>query len=283
MFRRLLVGSVLLLSLIMLAGLVSGPVEAQEDNAICPDQTMNWLVATSGALPSGASVNCRATPPDLVWAVPQEPPAGFEYAYSWEEAYGYYDVFLYGGELSGPIEFCMLGVEGIEGETLAVWSGVPNAWHILPTWPSGDSFCAQTEVVGGVALVYIPGGSTAPASTTTTTTSSDDSTTTTTSDAAADDDAPLPVSTVDLSVVFPGDQETCIVRAKYTVRLRVDPNTTSGIIDRVPWQSTMLSDLRTTDDLWMRVNYVGDLGWIHTRFLEESEACARLNQIAPMP
>ena len=290
MIRRWVIGFVALLGMALW---VAGPVLAQGggETAICPDDTMNWLVPTQGALQAGASLNCRATPADMVWAIPQNPPDGYAYAYSAGDGYAYYDVTVFGGDLSGPIDVCIRGVPGVAGQTLAVWAGTPNQWFLLPSFRSGDSVCAQSERVGGITLLRATGefdldagvdmsDIAPPASSAGSTTSAAAPTPAVVPDTSASTSGASSGGT-DLTIVAPGTEETCIVRTKYIVRLRSEPNTSSEILDLVPWRSPMLSDLVLTNGEWMRVNYLGQLGWIHTRFLEQSANCAGLNQIAP--
>lgn len=92
---------------------------------------------------------------------------------------------------------------------------------------------------------------------------------------------------IDLTIVEPGTVEQCMVRTRYTVRMRVAPTTTAPMQVNVPYRSSMPSDLVTTDGEWMRTYFVGEggvgyLGWIYTRYLELSEACADLSAIAPV-
>lgn len=277
MTRKLLAGAVLMMALVLLAVVSAGPVQAQ-GTVICPDDTLNWLVPTQGALQPGGSLNCRPTAESRVWSIPQQTPEGYEYAYPREQGYGYYDIIVF-GQLDGPIELCMRGIEGAAGQTLAVWSGVPNQWYLLPSFRSGDSVCAQTERIGGVTLLRTPGNAPADAGVST----------------GAEEAAPAAPATpepaalpsagessagVDLSITA-GEEETCLVRTKYIVRLRAEPNTQSAILDRVPWQTPMQSDLRLADGTWMRVDYFGVIGWINTRFLEQSAACDRLAIYTP--
>ncbi len=92
---------------------------------------------------------------------------------------------------------------------------------------------------------------------------------------------------VDLTVVQPGTVEECLVRTTYTVRARTAPTTRAPVIENVPYNTSMPADFRTIDGEWIRAYYVaqggvGVHGWIHTRYLFQSEACANLNGIAPM-
>lgn len=100
---------------------------------------------------------------------------------------------------------------------------------------------------------------------------------------AANAPAAAPASTLDLTIVAPGTEQTCLARSIYTVRLREEPSTTSGIVDRLPFGTQVRADLRTVDDQWLRVNYLGQLAWVNARYLELTEACAELNAIAAIP
>ena len=104
-------------------------------------------------------------------------------------------------------------------------------------------------------------------------------TTTTAADEPAGDTG-VYSSTVNLTVVRPGTVPECLVRTTYTVRMRVDPISSSPVLETIPYDSAMPADLRTIDDGWIRANYIGTLGWVATRYLTESEACEGLNAIA---
>ncbi|MBN1963621.1 MAG: SH3 domain-containing protein [Anaerolineae bacterium] len=92
---------------------------------------------------------------------------------------------------------------------------------------------------------------------------------------------------IDLTIVQPGTVAQCIVRTRYTVRMRFAPTTDAPMMVNVPYRSSMPSDLVTSDGEWMRTYFVGEggtgyLGWVYTRYLELSEACADLSAIAPV-
>jgi hypothetical protein len=95
--------------------------------------------------------------------------------------------------------------------------------------------------------------------------------------------APIaPSSTLDLTIVAPGTEDTCLARSTYTVRIRTEPTTNAQIVDRLPYGTTVRADLRTLDDQWLRVNYLGQLGWVNARFLDLTSACAGLDAIRPV-
>lgn len=95
--------------------------------------------------------------------------------------------------------------------------------------------------------------------------------------------APIaPSSTLDLTIVAPGTEDTCLTRSIYTVRIRTEPTTNAQIVDRLPFGTTVRADLRTLDDQWLRVNYLGQLGWVNARFLDLTSACAGLDAIRPV-
>lgn len=91
------------------------------------------------------------------------------------------------------------------------------------------------------------------------------------------------VEGLDLTVVVPGTVPECLVRSNYTVRLRLAPSSSAPIADNVPYRTSMPADLLTTDDQWIRANYLGLMGWVNTGYLTLSDACVDLNKIAPMP
>lgn len=109
---------------------------------------------------------------------------------------------------------------------------------------------------------------------------------------AADDEASDTASTapfdptfggqLDLTITEGGTVQTCLVRATYTVRMRAMPTDDSPVLETVPYRASMPADLVTTDGEWVRANYLGALGWIHNRYLSQSEACEGLAGIAPM-
>ncbi len=88
---------------------------------------------------------------------------------------------------------------------------------------------------------------------------------------------------IDLSIVVPGTVNNCLVRTTFTVRMRAAPSTSAPVVENVPYRTSMPADLRTTDDGWIRANYLGTLGWVDSSFLALSDACAGLAAISPMP
>jgi len=89
------------------------------------------------------------------------------------------------------------------------------------------------------------------------------------------------------AIVQPGSVNECLVRNTFTVRMRVAPTTIAPVLDRVPFDTAMPSDLRTTDGAWYRAFFVseggvGRLGWIDADYLSVSEACAEIGAVAPL-
>ncbi|GEM_PF-2840215 len=88
-------------------------------------------------------------------------------------------------------------------------------------------------------------------------------------------------------IVEPGTVQECLVRTTYSVRMREAPTTASPILDTVPYNTSMPSDLHTVDGQWARAFYVGEggvghLGWIYTRYLDLSEACENTAGVLPL-
>jgi hypothetical protein len=89
------------------------------------------------------------------------------------------------------------------------------------------------------------------------------------------------------TIVTGGTVNECLVRNTYTVRMRTAPTTGSAVLDNVPYDTSMPSDVRTTDGEWYRAFFVaeggvGRLGWIAADYLEVSEACEDIAQAAPV-
>ncbi|MFC1960037.1 SH3 domain-containing protein [Chloroflexota bacterium] len=89
------------------------------------------------------------------------------------------------------------------------------------------------------------------------------------------------------TIVVAGTVQECLVRSNYTVRLRQAPTTAAPILDSVPFDSSMPSDMRTVDDEWVRVYYVGEggvgqLGWVSADYVDQSEACRNIALAAPI-
>jgi hypothetical protein len=87
---------------------------------------------------------------------------------------------------------------------------------------------------------------------------------------------------LDLTIVQGGSVGTCLVRTTFTVRMRAMPSDSAPVMESVPFQSSMPADLTTSDGAWVRANYLGSLGWINSRYLSLSEACAGLGAINPL-
>jgi uncharacterized protein YgiM (DUF1202 family) len=63
----------------------------------------------------------------------------------------------------------------------------------------------------------------------------------------------------------------CRVTTTAMVRLRTEPNTTSEVITRLPYQLNLQATAST--DGWIRVIYEDGQGWVSDRFVNQSAGC----------
>jgi uncharacterized protein YraI len=52
----------------------------------------------------------------------------------------------------------------------------------------------------------------------------------------------------------------------YQLNLRAEPNTDSAILLQIPWQATVTAIGRTSDNVWLQVQYNGQTGWLAARY-----------------
>lgn len=67
------------------------------------------------------------------------------------------------------------------------------------------------------------------------------------------------------------DLSGCSVTATDFLNLRLHPNTNSAVLQAVPTGTQLNAAMRTT--YWFRVNYGGNVGWLHGDFLNKAGAC----------
>ena len=96
-----------------------------------------------------------------------------------------------------------------------------------------------------------------------------------------------PIGAYEPNIIQGGTVNECLVRNTYAVRMRTAPSLSAPVLDRVPFDTSMPSDLRTVDDRWYRAFFVseggvGRLGWISADYLEPSEACADISAVATL-
>ena len=96
-----------------------------------------------------------------------------------------------------------------------------------------------------------------------------------------------PVGSYEPNIIRGGTVNECLVRNTYAVRMRTAPSLSAPVLDRVPYDTSMPSDLRTVDDRWYRAFFVseggvGRLGWISADYLEVSDACADISAVSPL-
>lgn len=63
----------------------------------------------------------------------------------------------------------------------------------------------------------------------------------------------------------------CRVTTTATVRLREEPNTSSPVLTRLPFETSYQATARTAG--WVRVIYLDGQGWVSDRFVNESAGC----------
>ncbi|MEM6284607.1 MAG: SH3 domain-containing protein [Chloroflexota bacterium] len=81
---------------------------------------------------------------------------------------------------------------------------------------------------------------------------------------------PLSSTTVDGAVTLSG----CRVTTTAMVRMRTEPNTSSDIITRLPFEISLQALSRTPDSDWFNVIYGNDSGWVSGNFLNQSAGCS---------
>ncbi len=112
----------------------------------------------------GIRVFYRDTPERLAHLVPAAP-QGYRYAYQPDQR-SYFDFFgfRYGwslGTYREPVTVCFAAADEPGTQVLALYSGTPRTWTILPSFVSSGAageplICAPTAQLGGIALLLAP-------------------------------------------------------------------------------------------------------------------------------
>ncbi|MEL6151006.1 MAG: SH3 domain-containing protein [Chloroflexota bacterium] len=66
----------------------------------------------------------------------------------------------------------------------------------------------------------------------------------------------------------------CRVTTTAMVRMRTEPDTSSDIITRLPFEVSLQALARTSDSDWFNVIYGNESGWVSSTYLSESAGCA---------